>query len=218
MLREGLPTGWQHVQRVLVIQPGGADEVVMTGPVLRTLKHYLSTVRITLMVSAAGSQIVPFLPWVTDSFVLPTGALAAEKIAPEPTLQLIETLQSYRFDAAVILTNLAQSPYPLAYCCYLAGIPMRLGQSLEFGGSVLSQCITAQEDLHPIDRHLLLLESAGFAIVGRQLELQVPVSVRPQIKELLHRMEQTNQISAEVTAACLTVLQHATFILESARR
>ncbi|NJO04124.1 MAG: glycosyltransferase family 9 protein [Chloroflexaceae bacterium] len=38
------------------------------------------------------------------------------------------------FDIALILTGAGRSPYALAYLCYLAGIPVRVGLSAEFGG------------------------------------------------------------------------------------
>ncbi|WP_035994327.1 glycosyltransferase family 9 protein [Leptolyngbya sp. KIOST-1] len=54
--------------------------------------------------------------------------------------QAIAWLRHQQFDAAVILTAPGQSPYTLGYLCYLAGIPIRIGQSHEFGGQVLSHC------------------------------------------------------------------------------
>lgn len=52
--------------------------------------------------------------------------------------QLIPQLQRHGFDAALILTAPGQSPYAAGYLCYLAKIPIRIGQSQEFGGGVLS--------------------------------------------------------------------------------
>src|SRR3712207_8117750 len=51
---------------------------------------------------------------------------------------------------------------PISFVCYLAGVPIRLGQSREFGGSVLSQWVKPLPDgAHQVDRNLHLLESAG---------------------------------------------------------
>ncbi|NEQ24377.1 MAG: hypothetical protein F6K28_35725 [Microcoleus sp. SIO2G3] len=65
------------------------------------------------------------------------------------------------FEAAIVLTAPGQSPYPAAYRCYLAGIPIRVGQSIEFGGGVLSQCVKPIETDDPIAHHLHLLRSIG---------------------------------------------------------
>ncbi|MGB3296545.1 MAG: hypothetical protein WBB01_26465 [Phormidesmis sp.] len=58
----------------------------------------------------------------------------------EEIRRAIATLHSGRFDAAIIFTAAGQSPYRAAYLCYLAGIPLRISQSCEFGGGVLSHC------------------------------------------------------------------------------
>lgn len=69
------------------------------------------------------------------------------------------------FDAAILLTPPLHSPYAMAYLCYLAGIPIRVGQSKEFGGGVLSFCITPPlEDISLDEYHFHLLRSLGFSI------------------------------------------------------
>jgi ADP-heptose:LPS heptosyltransferase len=50
----------------------------------------------------------------------------------------ITWLRQQQFDAAVIFNQPTQSPYTLAYLCYLANIPIRIGHSQEFGGLVLT--------------------------------------------------------------------------------
>lgn len=78
-------------------------------------------------------------------------------------LNLIQLIRRQSFDAAVILTTPAQSPYSLAYLCYLAHIPIRLGQSQEFGGGVLSDCIHPASETSAIaDYNQHLLQSVGF--------------------------------------------------------
>ncbi|NJL22052.1 MAG: hypothetical protein HC895_16540 [Leptolyngbyaceae cyanobacterium SM1_3_5] len=59
------------------------------------------------------------------------------------------------FDGAIVLTAPMQSPYPAAYRCYLAGIPIRVGQSIEFGGGVLSHCIEPIETDDLITHHCI---------------------------------------------------------------
>lgn len=56
----------------------------------------------------------------------------------------IDWLRQQRFDVAVILTAVGQSPYLLGYLCYLAGIPVRIGRSREFGGQVLTHCLSPE--------------------------------------------------------------------------
>ncbi|MGF1479684.1 MAG: hypothetical protein ACFB4I_09355 [Cyanophyceae cyanobacterium] len=80
----------------------------------------------------------------------------------QPTRHLIKTLRSAQLEAAIILTCRHQSPYPLAYLCYLAGVPIRIGLAQEFGGGVLTTPISPPEDSphHPyLDLVLAVLPS-----------------------------------------------------------
>jgi len=70
---------------------------------------------------------------------------------------LVAELRSLSCDVAVILTPVGQSPYSAAYLCYLAGIPIRIGCSLEFGGGVLTRWVKTLPEKEPVDRHLSLL-------------------------------------------------------------
>jgi ADP-heptose:LPS heptosyltransferase len=73
-------------------------------------------------------------------------------------IALIDQLVQHQFDAVIIFTQPAESPFSIAYLCYLAGIPIRVGQSSEFGGTLLSHPV--QPPLDPVSpevycRHLL---------------------------------------------------------------
>lgn len=82
--------------------------------------------------------------------VVESSQIASWLSADEATLvdwqQAIAWLRQGGFDAAVMLTAPGQSPYTLGYLCYLAGIPIRVGRSSEFGGQVLSHCAPADQD------------------------------------------------------------------------
>lgn len=151
---------WQNVRRLLITL-GGIEDVVLIEPVLRMLRQSLPDTNITLMTTPACNQVALQQSWVDEVLVYESGVMTLDT---QREITLIEKLRDRRFDAAVIFTN--ESPYPLAYMCYLAGIPIRLGQSQEFGGSVLSQCVKPKDlDTPLVDKHLFLLESAGFPLV-----------------------------------------------------
>lgn len=177
-----LPERWRHVRRLLVIRLDNIGDLVLLSPSLRTLRESLPQAAITLMVSPAGSQVAPLLPWIDDMLVHRaiwqdiSGALPQ---SAEREMALVEDLRTRRFDAAVIFTSFSQSPYPPAHMCYLAGIPIRLGQSKEFGGNVLSQWIKPLPDeTHQAERNLSLLEAAGFSVTNRHLSLRVPEKIQ----------------------------------------
>jgi len=184
------PEGWRDVRRLLAIRLDNLGDVILLGPALRTLRRALPEMHLVLMATSAGAQAAPLLPWIDDVLVhRPVWQDLSGKTALEFDAERgqIETLRRESFDAAAIFTSFRQSPYPPAFACFLAGIPLRLGQSREFGGAVLNPWIQPPPDeMHQADRNLFLLESAGFEPDGRDLELHVPQDAAAQADALLH--------------------------------
>jgi ADP-heptose:LPS heptosyltransferase len=95
------------------------------------------------------------LPWMQVGILTGKGSLWQLSLPDSDTLltmprtnfaRLIQAIAEHQFDAALILAQPFQSPYSLAYLAYLAGIPIRIGHSREFGGSLLSH--TVQPPVH----------------------------------------------------------------------
>ncbi|MBK9052587.1 MAG: glycosyltransferase family 9 protein [Chloroflexi bacterium] len=187
-----LPSGWQHIRRLLVVRLDNIGDMVLLTPALRVLRQALPQAVITLMASPTGSQVVPLLPWVdqmiTQRVVWQSwGGFDSPGAVYE--MALIKHLQVAQFDAAIIFTSFAQSPYPPAFVCYLAGIPVRVGQSKEFGGEVLTHWVKPLADeTHQAERNLFMLAEMGFVITNRQLELVVPPQVQARADNLLEKV------------------------------
>ncbi|MFL5734571.1 MAG: glycosyltransferase family 9 protein [Chloroflexia bacterium] len=184
-----LAKSWQGVKRILAVRLDNVGDMVMLGPSLRTLRDALPGAHITLMASPAGSQVAPLLPWVDEVMVhraVWQDASGQMPHDPGRERETVETIRARDFDAALIFTSFSQSPWPPAYACYLAGVPIRLGQSKEFGGSLLTHWVKSLPDsAHQADRNLYLLESAGFPISARHLELRVPPGVQASADDVL---------------------------------
>lgn len=187
-----LPEEWGHVRRILAVRLDNIGDVIMLGPALRALRDNLPAARITLMASPSGNQTAPLLPWVDDVIVWRavwqdvSGDLPLD---PARELELVATLKKNQFDAAIVFTSFSQSPYPPAYACYLAGIPIRLGHSKEFGGSLLTHWFKPPpKSGHQVDRNLALLEQAGFTVQNRELELHVLPEVQARAELLLQEV------------------------------
>lgn len=162
-------------------------DVLMTSPVLRSLKDSLPHAKLTLMASPGGSLAAPLLPWVDDVLTWRVLWQDLGKLPFDPARewQLVSTLQERQFDAAIILTSFSQSPHPAAFMCALAGIPLRLGESKE-QGSVLTHAIAAAPDeIHQVERNIRLIESVGFPVSDRSLTIQIPETAKQAITRLL---------------------------------
>lgn len=136
------------IQRLLVIQIDTADAVKNAIATLQQHKPDISLIMLEVQnddgfhVSYVLSGVVPLNVYDNSQHVT------------------IEWIRDQLVDAAVILCERGRSPYTWAYRCYLAGVPIRVGQSLEFGGQVLSHCIAPPDDT-VADPHLYLLQTCG---------------------------------------------------------
>lgn len=184
-----LPEAWRNVRRLLVVRLDNIGDLVMLSPSLRALRRALPQAQITLLASPAGSQVSPLLPWIDD--VLVQRAMWQELSSQTPPdiareSAFLNTLRGRNFDAVIIFTSFSQSPHPPAYACYLAGIPIRCGQSKEFGGAVLTQWVKPLPDeVHQVDRNLFLLTSLGIPVGDRRLSLTPPPREQNTAERLL---------------------------------
>ena len=179
----------QALHRILAIRLDNIGDVVMTSPALRALRENYPRAEITLMASKAGSQVGDLLPWVDD--VIRWRAVWQEIGRDIPVdvtkeKQLFQLLREHSFDAAFIFTSFSQSPYPPAYACYMAGIPVRVGQSKEFGGALLTHWVPSLPDsAHQVERNTHLLRSVGLGVNSSDLELCVPFEANQAAEEIL---------------------------------
>ena len=179
---------WSGAKRLLVMRLDNIGDVVMTGPVLRALKENLPGASLTLMASPGGSKAASLLPWVDDvlTWRVVWQDLGRLSLDPARELEMISAMRAGGYDGAVVLTSFKQTPHPAGYACYLAGIPLRLGESKEWGGGVLTDEVSAAPDgLHQAERNLRLVEHAGFRVRDRALGLRVPEEARTSVASLL---------------------------------
>ena len=186
---DSVPPGWEGVRRVVAVRLDNVGDVLMLGPALRTLRRALPDAEITLLGSNGGSRGAPLLPWLDSVMVervVWQDASARLPLDPGRERALVDRIAEGRFDAALIFTSFSQSPWPPAYACYLAGIPLRAAQAGDFGGSLLTHTVDAlPREAHQVDRNLHLLEGLGFDPAGRHLEVAIPAPARAAAAALL---------------------------------
>jgi ADP-heptose:LPS heptosyltransferase len=182
------PGAWSTVRRLLVMRADNIGDVIMAGPALRALKENLPDLHLTLLASPAGSQAAGLLPWIDDllTWRVLWQDLGRLPFDPEREWSLVERLRDGRFDAALILTSFSQTPYPAAFLCQLAGIPLRAGESKEVGNGELTLFLPSAPDaLQQAERNLRLVEVLGFAVGDRDLALRIPVEATEGAARLL---------------------------------
>lgn len=195
---------WLEARNILAVRMDNIGDVLMLGPALRAVKENSPDARITLLASPAGSTAVPLLPWIDDVIVWRASWQdVGNRVSFDPARErkLIDLLASRNFDAALVFTSFSQTPHVPGYVCYLAGIPLRAGESKEFGGNALSTSLSgAPDELHQVERNLRLVESVGFRVLDRQLAVRIPEWARGRVDHLL-RM-------ARLDPSCPYILLH----------
>lgn len=183
---------WLAAKNILAVRLDNIGDVIMLGPALRAVKETLPHARLTLLASPGGATAVPLLPWVDDVI---TWRVVWQDVGgripfdPARERELIDMLAERKFDAALIFTSFSQTPHTPGYACYLAGIPLRAGESKEFGGSTLTTELRgAADELHQTERNLRLVEHLGFVARERSLKVIIPDEARPAVSSLLERV------------------------------
>ena len=188
---DGAPlVGWLGARHILAVRMDNAGDVVMLGPALRAIKETSPAVRLTLLASPAGSAIAPLLPWIDDVITWRAIWQDLGQLPFDPAREqvLIDQLRAREFDAALIFTSFSQNPHVPAYACYLAGIPLRAGESKEFAGGALTDELRATPDqAHQVERNLRLVEALGFVSDDRQLQVAMSEAAAAAVPGLLRR-------------------------------
>jgi len=184
---------WLAAHNILAIRLDNIGDVIMLGPALRAVKETLLDARLSLLASPAGATAVPLLPWIDDVIVwrAPWQDVGGKiPFDPGRELQFIKMLSERKFDAALVFTSFSQTPHVPGYVCYLAGIPLRAGESKEFSGGILTtELRSAPDELHQVERNLRLVEHLGFVAKDRQLKINVSEEARAAVPTLLARAE-----------------------------
>jgi ADP-heptose:LPS heptosyltransferase len=182
-------TGWLEARNILAVRLDNIGDIIMLGPALRAVKETSPQARLTLLASPSGATAVPLLPWIDDVITWrPIWQDVGGRMAFDPPREreLIDLLAQRKFDAALIFTSFSQTPHVPGYVCYLAGIPLRAGDSKEFAGSTLTNELKGSPDqLHQAERNLRLIEQVGFIANERQLMVAIPEEARAEVPALL---------------------------------
>lgn len=180
---------WLQARNILAVRMDNIGDVVMLSPALRAVKETSPQARLTLLASPGGAAAAPLLPWVDE--VIAWKAIWQDvggrmPFEPRREYELVELLAARHFDAALIFSSFSQTPHVPGYVCYLAGIPLRAGESREFGGGTLSTELQgAPTEMHQVERNLRLVESLGFVARKRELTVAIADEARKHAYALL---------------------------------
>lgn len=149
------PDFWSSVHHLLLCSCHANHSTAYLENTLEAIHQTLPQATVQWLLLDSNNHYHLISDWNTPLF-------AEGTVTTSDPVTIVAAVQACHFDAAIILTLPGQSPYQLAYLCYLAGIPIRLGQSHEFGGGVLSHCIQPPLDPVPPTQYILHLFNSTF--------------------------------------------------------
>lgn len=150
-------------------------DVIMSSPAFRALKETFNC-RLTLLTSAMGSLITPFINEIDETIVFDLPWIKTNNInEAEECFELIKKLEAYCFDAAIIFTVYSQNPLPTAILAYMANIPLRLAYCRENPYALLTEWLPDKEPYsfiqHQVERDLNLVKHIGATTTDDKLHL-----------------------------------------------
>lgn len=180
----------QPIRKILCVRVDNIGDVLMTTPALRALKQHFDA-EITLLASAAGSDVAPFIPEIDRvvTFDAPWVKTYAAPPTSRSTLAMAERLRAERFDAAVIFSVYSQNPLPAAMLTFLAEIPLRLGHSHENPYDLLTHWVPDPEPQkfirHEVRRQLDLVAHLGAVTEDERLSLRPNLAAQTRVRQML---------------------------------
>lgn len=189
-----IDTRWQQASRILCIRLDSLGDLLMTTPAMRALKESGPSRSITLLTSRAGSIAARHIPQVDQviEYEAPWMKTSPMRTDSHNEYALASQLQKAGFDAAVIFTVYSQSPFPAAFLCYLAEIPLRLAHSFENPYQLLTNWVPDKERLndrrHEVRRQLDLVASVGARTQDEKLSFIVPAQAYRRLSKKLHNL------------------------------
>ncbi|SDE36602.1 lipopolysaccharide heptosyltransferase II [Paraburkholderia lycopersici] len=178
-----------EVRRILCVRLDQLGDVLMTTPAMHALRESAPRRHITLLTSAAGAAMAPYLPDVDDviEYDAPwaNGAHASAKGHADGAGNedaVLARVRAGRFDAAAIFTVYSQNPLPAATLCFFAGIERRLAHCRENPYALLTNWLPEREPQtdvrHEVERQLALVRSVG-ADLADPADSRMRMSVDP---------------------------------------
>ena len=162
----------QPPRRLLLVRRSSLGDIVNTMPTLVALRRRFPDAYIAWLVDRRFAQILEGHECLDE--VIPVRRYSARKVVPllGELRQARRLLRTRQFDMALDTQGLLKS----SLLCYLSGAPRRLGfdDEREFSRMLTNEAVPAQQDLHAVDRFLLMAKYLDCPI--EPVEFRAPIA------------------------------------------
>ena len=114
------------LKRILVVRPDRIGDVLLSTPVLESLRHALPEAFIIMLIAPHGREIVELNPYLNGVLVLDK---KGRHRGATGMVRLVRELRRHRFDTALVLHGTRRVHLAL----FLARIPRRIGYNRKWG-------------------------------------------------------------------------------------
>ncbi|MFH0877409.1 MAG: glycosyltransferase family 9 protein [Candidatus Omnitrophota bacterium] len=203
-------------RRILVSRTDRMGDVLLTTPVLKTLRRYYPTSFIAMMVGEHAKDLLEGNPYVDEVILLDKDK---KHKGLRGTLAFSEALRKKGFDLAIIL----HPTFRVHLICFLAGITERLGYDRK-GSFFLTRTVphTKQQGLkHEVEYNFDLLKYLGIMEIDRELTMPINARCEQAVEEFLRQAgvgAGDRLLALHPTASCLSRCWPTTRFAELADR
>ncbi len=161
--RKGIPTA----PRILLVRPDHLGDLVLTTPILDTLRTHAQDAQITMLVGPWSSEVVARHPALNSLITCPfPGFRRTTQGVLEPYIQLFRVARQLRANKYDIAINLRPDFWWGAALLYLAAIPRRIGYALSPATPFLTHAELFHAPEHATVSNLRLI-SVGLRVMGK---------------------------------------------------
>jgi len=154
-------------RNILVIQTAFPGDVILTIPLVQSLKKEFPAASVDMLVTPQASEVLLNHPSIRN-------ILRYDKHGDDRGIsgfrRQTKILRSHRYDLAIIPHRSLRS----ALLVRLAGIPLRVGFSTSAGSFFFTQTVPYDSSSHEVDRNLSLLRGIGITVDGRPFPEMYP--------------------------------------------
>jgi len=178
------------IRRILVRSTNWIGDAIMTTPAVRAIADNFPQAHITLLAKPWVVPVFEYSPHI-DQFMIYDEATKYKGLSGK--FQLINDIRDQQFDIAFLLQNAIEA----AILVFGAGVPNRVGYNTDARGLLLNYSIDCTKEIKKIHQtryYVHMLEKAGLANSGFDLELHVGLSDKKYAWKFLNRQDKGSDI------------------------
>jgi len=169
-------------KRILIVRTDRIGDVLLSTPVIKTLRENYPHAYIAMMVSPYTKEIVEGNPYLDDVIIYDKDG---KHKSWQRSIKFARSLRKKKFDLAIILHPINR----VHLITFFAGIPKRIGYNRKMGFLLSDKLVHAKElgKKHELEYNLDLLSALGMKLIDTDLYMPIKSESEKWVNELFAR-------------------------------